>query len=258
MATVKRKLNEKDLDYDDVENKLKGLGSENFGVFYNVDTGHFIYPKKHPIIISVLGRTQSGKTTFIKNTLLTTIPGFSTGEISVLYLQHSKIDSIQEKLKSLHYIVHDLHIATYDNWISTVQTFVDSKKPDAPKCVICDDFTNVLNTASSAVDFRHLINTYHNHKNVTYIIITHTATAENASSKALAILKKESTFLLCNVTISGRMLMTQFISQFPPDVKEVIKRKFKAHSLLQNNAGHVLIHLENGDMFDDYLTLIDI
>lgn len=260
MTEGKRKLNEKELDYDEVEHKLKTLGSETFGSFCNPDNGKFIYPKQQPIIITVVGGTGSGKTTFIKNTFLTTIPGFSGGQISVLYLQHAPLNQIQEKLKTLHYTVNDLTVATYENWITTIQRFVDSKKLSSPKLVILDDFTNLLNQTKTGESFRHLLNTYHNHKNTSYIIVTHTATAENAASKTIAIIKKETTFLICSLSHGGRMLSNKFISQFPSDIKELIKKKIDIFTLRfdQAETSHVMINLTNGTVFDDNLTLITI
>lgn len=258
--TESTKKNEKVLNYEEVENRLKILGNENFGQHCNPETGFFVYPKERPIVITVIGGTGSGKTTFIKNTFLTTIRGFSEGEISVLFLQHSKPSEIQEKLSTLNLIVSDLEVNTYENWVSTIQRFVDSKRLDAPKLVILDDFTNELNKTKTAEVLRHLLNTYHNHKNTSYMIISHTATAENASSKTLSILKKESNFTIFSLSSGGKMLLDRFIAQFPATLKDTIKKKVDefTYRLDQTDTSHIMINLSNGAVFDDNLRMITI
>lgn len=255
----KTKYNEKELEYNDLEDKLKTLGNENFGLYCNPVTGYFVWPKDQPIIITVVGSTGSGKTTFVKNTILTTIKGFSDGSISVLFLQHNRLNQLQEKLSTLHAIVADLEFGTYDNWLDTIKTFVNSKKNSSPKVVILDDFTDILNRTKISEEFRVMINTLHNHRNTSYIIVSHTATAENTSSKGIGILKKESKFLIISLAYGGRMLMDKFISGFPADIKETIKAKVKdfvTHRLAQTDISHVMINLTNGMVFDDSLRLI--
>ena len=152
----------------------------------------FVYPSGKPFICTVVGPTGSGKTEWIRTTFLSLIPAFEKGIIPVLYLSNSK----QKRLENLHVIVADLTIENYQNWDSKITEWIQSKKPEIPKLVICDDFTAILNGKGSEQKFREIITAYHNHTNTSYVFVSHTAVTESKQSRLIQMLKSETTFIV--------------------------------------------------------------
>lgn len=152
----------------------------------------FVYPEGKPFILTILGPTGSGKTEWIRTTFLALIPAFEKGLIPVLYLSNSK----QKRLENLSLIVGDLTIRNYQEWDETIKSWIQSKKKELPKLVICDDFTLVMNSKGSEQKFREIISAYHNHTTTSYIFVSHTAVTESKQSRLVQILKSESAFVV--------------------------------------------------------------
>lgn len=159
---------------------------------YLSSNGKFVYPEGKPFIMTIVGSTGVGKTEWIRLTFLALIPAIEKGLIPVLYLSNSK----QKRLDKISSIVGDLTMQTYQDWDDKIKKWIESKKPQLPKLVICDDFTNVINTKGSEQKFREIITTFHNHANTSYIFVSHTAVTESKQSRLIQILKSETSFIV--------------------------------------------------------------